>query len=402
MGINPYHLMYIIKYPIFNFIKQENIKYKGMLLDCENLSRAIDEAIETGKIKEKELVQHIFTWLYQGRKKILVRYFDVNDLKDIQESSRFDEIISNSIHYSNSVKGIENLRLSDNNCELIDKRVYINSADNNKIDKAVLVFNQIVDHEKRGKFVTAKERIPLPVFVTVDFINNEITSRVCTKTDLYMLSGDKTDDLSIAKTILERVIAVLQLPIEVSEECINKIKQTVFNIHDEVTKLPKEILEKGESITADINKFIDAVDEKISIVENDISKEELCNNIKNVILKEIISFYDDKELFEEGKYAISTGIDARGHSLSKLQYKAPADEPVQSNPEYQNIRNVLSDADTIRKNVLLWKSVVLADEKIRSKIYIDESGYGVISLEQYVLEGDIENVLSKIREFMHS
>lgn len=324
-------------------------------------------------------------------KKILYRYFeekidfgeDINVAKkSIKEKFELTE-----------EKNLDKLKIPDNNRELWKIDFH---TENNKIAKLRFLYIEKLSKKTReDEFI----EIALPVIVVLDIDKKEVYVNVASKSDLYMDTENKIEDIKVAQEVLEEVITKLGLSNSISQTQKSELQSILFEIHKEITELPEEIINIADSINDEITEFIEKVTKKIEMLDDELNKDEMLSGVKNVILKNIISMYDDSKIFEEGKYAISSGIDGAGATMTKFRFNAPAREPVQSKPEYQDIRSILGALEQIKKDVLFWNSVRNSTDKIRMKMYAHNIGYIQICFEQYVYREDIENVLSKIREF---
>ncbi|WP_154826940.1 hypothetical protein [Clostridium butyricum] len=392
--INEYHLLYITNNVMLSFIRENKIKVPNCSYTAQNLANVINDYATKSTQNTNLVKSKINEWMTQGRKKVLFRYFNDELCFDRNQTDNWRSCIYELFIVENT-DGLNDIKLSSDKIRCLVNLECI--ADNNVLKSIKFTFVEKV--KQRIKDTEVYKEIPLPVFIEINLELLEIIARVCVKSDLYRISGEKIEEIKVAQEILEDVLGKLRIDTSISAVQKAELQRIIYSIHNEITDLPEEIVAKADSINEEINCFIDVIAEKIELIDDETNKEEIGLGIKNVILKHIISMYDDKKIFEEGKYAISTGLDGSGLSMSKFQFHAPASEPVQSNPEYQNIRNMLEDAEKIKKDVILWNSNVIPDIKIRMKMYVHQDGYIQICFEQYVYEEDIQNVLSKIREF---
>ena len=392
--INEYHLLYITNNVMLNFIRDNKIKVPNCSYTSANLMNVINDYADKSEQNTYMVRSKIVEWITQGRKKVLYRYFNDELCFEKSEIDACENYV-NGLFRIESTMRVDDLKIPENSIRTLANLEYI--VENNSLDKIKLTFIEKV--KQRIKETEIYKEVPLPIFIEVDLHRLEASARVCVKSDLYRISGEKVDDIKIAQEILEEVLEKLGIDTSIGAVQKAELQRVIYSIHSEITDLPEEIVAKADCITTEIEEFIDIIAEKIELIDDETNKEEISLGIKNVILKHIISMYDDKRIFQEGKYAISTGLDGAGLSRSKFQFHAPALEPVQSNPEYQNIRNILEDAEKIKKDVILWNSNVIPGLKIRMKMYVHQDGYLQICFEQYVYEEDIQNVLSKIREF---
>jgi hypothetical protein len=400
MKLNKYHALYLTSHPLVAFLRDKKIKYSAYSQKPEELIALINQNLDAGKIEEEDLILELDDWMYQGTKKVVMRYLNKRDISKYSNKAFLLDFIEKQFTFSTRFKGLKDLNVSNEKFHLIDYWYYDDSEDENKISGFVLVYVEMIKYKPPG--TTYEETRPFPVFVTVDIENNEISSRVNSKSNIYNQAGSSIDDIQLGKEYLERVLLKLKGSTSIRVEDISSLEKAFFELHDYATELPESITLKADELEAEIQDFITKMREKLDLSNSELYQDEMYNNIKHVVIKQIIRNCEDKDIFIDGKDVISIGINASGSSLSKLNYKAPGSDPVQATPEYQNIKSVLSETERIGKNILMWKSDSKPDGYIRSKLFLQDDGYGIISFEEYVFEEDIEYVLSKIRGFKSS
>lgn len=391
MVINEQHEHYINNDVLIKFIRDNEIKARNCKYNTENMIQIINEYAESSSDNNIKVEQAINEWITQGRKKILYRYFE-EEIDFEQNISVVKENIK-QIFELEEEQDFSKLKVPDNNRELW--KIDFTVANNNVVKLHFLYVEKLNKKIKEDEFI----EIALPIIVVLDIVEKEAYVNVASKSDLYRDTESKIEDIKVAQEVLEEVITKLGLRNSISEIQKSELQSVLFEIHKEITELPEEIINIADGINDEIIGFIEKVTEKIEMLDDELNKDEMFNGVKNVILKNIIGMYDDSKIFEEGKYAISSGIDGAGATMTNFRFSAPAREPVQSKPEYQDIRSILGALEQIRKDVLFWNSVRNSNYKIRMKMYAHSIGYIQICFEQYVYKEDIEYVLSKIREF---
>ena len=391
MVINSQHEHYINNDVLIKFIRENQIKVPDCKYNTANMIKIINEYAECSSDNRIKVEKAINEWIVQGRKKILYRYFE--EKIDLGEDINVAKERVKEIFGSTEEKNLDKLEIPDSNRELWKIDFH---TENNKIVKLRFLYIEKLNKKTReDEFI----EIALPVIVVLDIDKKEVYVNVASKSDLYRDTENKIEDIKVAQEVLEEVITKLGLSNSISQTQKSELQSILFEIHKEITELPEEIINIADSINDEIAEFIEEITKKIEVLDDELNKGEMFSGVKNVILKNIIGMYDDSKIFEEGKYAISSGIDGAGATMTKFRFNAPAREPVQSKPEYQDIRSILGALEQIRKDVLFWNSVRNSTDRIRMKMYAHSIGYIQICFEQYVYREDIENVLSKIREF---
>lgn len=278
------------------------------------------------------------------------------------------------------------------------------NSNGNNTRSVTFVYAQQLIHRKDSPYEDGEyiyDDIVIPVFIELDFDKGDIISRVPSKSDIYSKNRNKLDDIDIAKDIMNLVLNNLEIDTRMDTRQIHACKTSLLNIHQEITQLPDEINSKLIDIEEITLGYIHNVTNAIEIISNnDLIKEELSCQIKNIIKQHIISQHENRAIFDD-KYAKSVTLRATtGRSKSTIQYGSASQRPVQETPDYQNIENLLDPGSDINKNVLQWKSIIKEDKDFTVKLYTHLDGYVQVDFMEYVFEEDIQNVLSKIREFI--
>lgn len=392
MKINKVFLQYITNEVMVNFIKEQGIKVKNGKFSSLFLIEAIEEYASESEENKEVVNNKINEWIFQGRKKVLYRYFkDELDIKMLDENGIVQYINRNFV--IEEINKFEEFKYDG------DKRIFnIEYIFNASLE--YLKFSCLLRVNQKNKENDNLNEIFIPAFIEVDFANDEIIGRIASKSDLMTIDGEKTEDVKLLEDLIEEILAKLHIDTNVSSVQKLALEHAIYEIHSEITDLPEEIVNKLDLIKTEMNDFIDICIDNLELSDDENTMEEIQRGIENTLLKIIISSYDNKNIFKEGKYAFSTGLNLSSKSKSMVNYQAPACEPVQSNPDYQNIRNIMLDSNKIKKDSIFWNSNVLLGYKIRMKIYAHNKGYIQVCFEQYVYEEDMQNVLSKIREFV--
>lgn len=419
MLLNDYHAMYVIGSPILKYLKSNNLNYLGNSFRSNSLMNYINQIEE--KIDIKKLKENVFYWMYQGRKRVIFTELKENSLNKYGKFKNINEL---NFNYKDELCGILKLDI-DKKYKILDivfkvknesgEIEYIFKSNTNSyeidgiLEEIIFIYSVTVlriDNSKEN-FESLKEKIAIPVFITLDIVNNEVYARIPAKSDLYNLEETESiEDTYIAKMVLRKVMNKLELEFKNKSVCSEKIARCIFDIHREITTLPPIITRKADNVKEEIINFVKKIipNLELGLTKEEIEEYEIENSmidgIKNVVLKEILKTYgeEDIEIFEKDKYATSIGIRSRGASYATLNYNSKSKIPIQCNPEYMNVENIINEIKKVNKNNILWNRTSNNNtSKINTKLYLDNEGFGVLSFEEYVLEEDICNVLSKIR-----
>lgn len=390
MVIKNIHHSYLNNSALLEFIGANNIKIYNK--DTDSMVSAINEYAEKNEDNLKKVRRQVVSWLEEGRKKILFRCFYTEAIgqADFQEDKGKIE----SIFPNMKSLDLADLSVPASNMELWNIKYLI---DNNKITSIKFTFVERIKQKQEN--TEAFNEIAVPVIVIVDLINNEIYAKVESKSNLYKTVEKSYSDVKIAQDALELVMESLEENKEINGDHKKLLQDIVFSIHEEITSLPEEILELANTVDEQIEQFVDDSVEIITILNQEEIKKDLRECIKNVIIKHVIEVYPDTEVFITNKYAISNGLDGLGMSMSSFRYTSPAKGPVQCDPEYQDIRNIVNAVAKIKRSVLYWNSPISEKKKFRMKMNVHKEGYILICYEQYVHKEEEESVFSKIREF---
>lgn len=397
--INKYHLELISRGPVDKFCREKGITFSTYSFD--ELISSINQLVENGDIEVYELRKNLNNWIFQGRKKIVFKYLDINTLRKIRKYDILKDRIQKRLIRSTEIQNILELRPNvDEKVHFVDVEYFFDHKDKTKLSKVVFLYVRIVNYIKTEGAIRTEKPLALPVHITLDFENNEIHSRINAKTDIYDFKGKKIVDTDIAITTMEMLLYNLSISNHMDDIDRETIKRTIYKINEVITRIPDEIIESVEVIDLDCKEFINNATKKLEIGSGEESLKDINNAIKKIFIKELIKTYstNEKDVFFRDNYAKSTSITASGESFSKLKHSSAGKDPIHSAPEYQNVKSFIDDTEIIDRSTIYWKSILKRDSDIRSKLFTDKQGYGIISFEQYAYEEDINHVFSKIRE----
>lgn len=401
--INDQHMKFLVKGPATSFCREHKIKFSS--LSQVKLYEKLNTMYENNEIDPDLLKDKLYTWLYQGRKKIVFTYINPLELEEYKHTQTLQTRIAQNFALSHELTGIENINIhSEIMRHLIDIRYYSENAvitdltSVNSIDKVVFFYINIVKQIERDETGDKESIICLPIHVEIDLKNNMAMSRAGTKNNIYYArTNEKTNEFFIAQNCLDTVLRSLNIHSHADIKA--DIKSTIYNVHQSLTALPDEVTASIQDINDITDTYVDEAKDLLDLDLTSNNKQDISSSIKHLFIKEIIKSYseDDSELFTNNKPGYSIGISASSRGLSSVKHTSPGHIPLQLDPSYQNTRAIVDETETIEKNIIYWFSVVSDDDSIRSKLFTSVNGYGIISFEQYVYEEDIQNVLSEIR-----
>lgn len=384
MIIKPVHQHYLNNVAMIFFARALKIDLRGT--DTDNLILSLNEFAEKSDENSQLIKNQLSLWIEEGRKKVLYRLFSSEEFSECHYTESLDRL--NSIFQS---KGLcfADIALPNLNRELWEIK---HTTFNDKL--ATISFN-FVQKIKQKQIDDTYVDISMPIIVTINFLDNEIYSKVESRSNLYKYEGKSCQDIELAKEAMDYVLEKLNHEIIIGADEKQILHNIIYQIQEEITELPEEVISLADSTDSLTIEFISKLANLISLLNQENTKEEMLYSIKNVIIKYIIQNHPDHSIFELGKFAISNGIDGAGKSMSNFRYQAESRAAVQRDPEYQDIKNIVQQVQKIKRSVLYWESG-FSKNRIRMKMYAQKDGYILISFEQYVRGEDMENVFSKL------
>ena len=168
---------------------------------------------------------------------------------------------------------------------------------------------------------------------------------------------------------------------------------------DECTKTPPEIQEKLNDEEVYRIKFIKSFLDRqgISLLNGENYKNALED--LNVLMEKYISInYEDNSIFTRDRYAYPIQISATDEDSSSVEETSLEDKPLQCTPIFFDNKKVIQKQKKCDDLIMVFKREIktyFTNKTFKAIIEI-KRGQMHIDLRKYVLEEDIENVLSRV------
>ena len=281
--------------------------------------------------------------------------------------------------------------------------------DNNKVERVSLNYTILLKEMKNSNMPMAT--IIYPIFVDIYINSGYIIGRSKSKSSIWKFTtlerdgvtiDEETSSVNCDKLINEAInytINSLQFLREDIGAGLHRFKSIVHKIVDECTKTPTEIQERINSEECYRIKFVKSFLERQGI--DLLSGENYKNALEDltVLMEKYISInYEDKDIFTRDRYAYPIQISATDEDSSSVEETSLEDKPLQCTPIFFDNKKVIQKQKKCDDVVMVFKREVrtyFTNDTFQVIIKV-KKGEMHIDLRKYVLEEDIENVLSRV------
>ena len=247
-----------------------------------------------------------------------------------------------------------------------------------------------------------------PIFIDIDLINGYIIGRAKSKSNISRIdileNGKKeikkrTSSLKLFKELSELILNKLQIEQETRLRSTERFKNVFYNIIEECTGTPIEIQNKLSLEKENIQKFITNFFERNSI--STLNNENFINAVAdiNIFMEKYISVnYKDQSIFTNQRYAYPIKISATDTDLSSVEETSFDYKPLQCSPIFYDNKKIIKREKKCDTFTMMFKRTprtYLPRNVFPVRFYI-EKGVCVLQFFSYVLEEEIQNVLSKV------
>lgn len=367
----------------------------------------INSIIEFAKVSEDNSIK-VCEWmdptLKEGIKKLII--FKLNNTRKLMNKTEEEwiKIINEKFQVYESIPILNYIH--KNKISLCGYKFTFNE---DKISKVELKYTILLKEQKK------KDQLPInaiyPIFIDLYIDEGYIVGRSKSKSSIFKFQiieiEDKkkdeiTESMNCDKLIGEAIDLTIK-KIDVSKEDVPNglhiFKGIIHKIVDETTATPKEIQEKLEEEKEFrqnfIKKFLER--QKINLLNG--------NNYKNavedltVLMEKYISInYKDKDIFTKDRYGYPIQISATDEDSSSVEETSLEDKPLQCTPIFFDNKKIIQKQKKCDNVIMVFKRTqkTYFTNKTFQAIIEVKRGSMHIELRKYVLEEDIENVLSRI------
>ena len=180
---------------------------------------------------------------------------------------------------------------------------------------------------------------------------------------------------------------------------LHRFKGIIHKIVDETTATPNEINEKLELEKGFRESFIKKFLERQGI--DPLTGDNYKNAVEDltVLMEKYISInYFDKDIFTKGRYGYPIQISATDEDASSIEETSLEDKPLQCTPIFFDNKKIIQKQKKCDNVIMVFKrepKTYFTNKTFQAIIEV-KRGSMHIDLRKYVLEEDIENVLSRI------
>lgn len=391
---------YLTKGSLQKFCKKYNLPTSEDKMD---LIAYIEEFANLNSNNEEIVLEWLETVLKEGAKHIIIRKCDIPHTYQEYTAQKWEEFIDNQfgeipqqficggVHY-NTYKCLN---------------YQFEYAEDNKVKS--INFSYTIELLEYKSGVVTPQKITYPIFVDVDLINKVIIGRVKSKNKIheYVLEADghprpnidKAQPFKLATKIMHEIADKLFISFESIEKSKNRWSSNLFELINECTKTPPEIINVINREQDNINSFITGFFER-----NNISLIEQENFIKaredlNIFMEKFLSInLGDEEIFKEGRIAYPVKIAATDTDYTSVEQSTSNRRPLQATAVFYDNKKILlrkKQCDKISMVFKREKQPYFTNEEFLI-VFEVKKGYCLIKSESYLLEEDIKDVLSRI------
>ncbi|HJJ12733.1 MAG TPA: hypothetical protein OIM48_05470 [Clostridiaceae bacterium] len=372
---------YITNPVLIDFCTKNRIKAQYIRAD---LLKAINEYAKENPENKKKVEDWLEIVLKQGMKNILFRKieFDIEPTSDILKKA---------------FKNCRNQKLYSNITEGNGLNIQSIKYNNRKIE---FVFTILLYEVKKE----VKNKIIYPIFVDIDLDKKIIFGRAKSKTNLFRLNSKDENEIGNNTSTDNLIIEAIELIEENlnakkinKEEYIESVKKSIYNILEKYTFTPEcienQILEMDSYLDSFINNTLDMLQ-----INNPINFEKAKEDMKIFVEKYISINTEDKDIFINDREAYPYKLIATDSEMTKVEETTTSYEPLQCKEKFFDNKKSIKYEGTCDGIFLMCarkQKGNFSSNTYRAKISIKRK-FCCVRFEAYVMEEDINNVLSNI------
>lgn len=393
---------YLIIGKLQEFCKDNDLKTS---LDKIELINSIIEFAKINSVNSEKVLKWLDSTLKEGVKKLIITKLEGIQIYRNKTLEKWVEIIKEAYNINNSNYIINGSHT--NQLKLCGYDFAIN--ENNKVQKISLNYT-IILKEQKNKYMPSANII-YPIFIDIYVDSGYIIGRSKSKSSICKFTtierdgikiDEETESVNCDKLINEAInytIDKLKLKKEDIYAGSHRFKSMVHKMVDECTKTPAKIQKKLDEEKLYRIKFIK---EFLNRQEINLLREE---NYKNaledltILMEKYISInYDDKNIFTADRYAYPIQISATDEDSSSVEETSLEYRPLQCTPIFFDNKKVIQKQKKCDNVVMVFNRNIKTyfTNKTFQAIIEVKKGSMHIDLRKYVLEEDIENVLSRV------
>lgn len=248
-----------------------------------------------------------------------------------------------------------------------------------------------------------------PIFVDIDVKNGYIIGRAKSKSNIYEYTigengkkcnnEEKANTFKLIRRAVESIASILDIQLESKDKAKDRWGQKFYKIIEECTKTPKEIsdiiVREEKYIDSFINNFFDRNEINPILGDNYKKAKE---DLEIFIEKYLATNIGNEDIFKEDRYGYPVRIAATDTDLTSVEQSSFNKRPLQATSVFYDNKKILVRRKQCDRITLLYKrdkQKYMSNDEFLMTGEI-KKGYCVIQSLTYLLEEDIQDVLSRI------
>ncbi|MBE6067779.1 MAG: hypothetical protein E7211_08815 [Clostridium lundense] len=278
-----------------------------------------------------------------------------------------------------------------------------NGVDKVKMNLGLLVYETKKNTEKN----LSTDKIVYPIFIEIDINKNIIEIRLKSKSSIRKVKSDfgayeeKVGDKITTENLADEVIRFLKDKFNFEEESFDTCKDSFYKSYYELlaaqTQTPQIIMDKIQGKANEAKNFAEKIFLDLNLNFNDYFEK--ANGDLLIWLEKFISLSEpDKSYFTEDRDGYPVKLIATDCEDTRVEESSAKSEPLQMKESYFDHKKILQReklCDGISMAFKRQDNTYYGNEPFLAIMYY-KKGFGVVKFPEYVEEGDIQNVLSRI------
>ena len=313
------------------------------------------------------------------------------------------DFIKNEFKSRNMLRMNEAIYSNNLSIQFIQYQMNENEVSKVKLNLGLFVYE--IKKSSEGSLLT--DKIIYPIFVEIDAIKNILEIRVKSKSSIRKVKQDtgifeiKVGEKVTVESISEEVSMFLKSKLLFEEEGLDISKDMFFKSYYKLlaslTNTPQSIIDKIQSKYIEVEDFANKM-----FLELDLNSSKYINMAKEdllIWLEKFLSLSEqNKNIFIEDRDGYPVKLIATDSEDTRIEEISANKEPLQTKASYFDHKKILQREQLCDGMSLAFKRndcTYYSSEPFLAIIYY-KKGFGIVKFQEYVEEGDIQNVLSRI------
>lgn len=223
------------------------------------------------------------------------------------------------------------------------------------------------------------------------------------RSNMYIYTGklltlDTAESTTYEKQVKEakKILKSILKFDESSSQAEEKLKNKLFELLDQYTNTPKEIEDVLLKQTNNINKIAQYIKDLCNT--QNILYKDINDDVRNLFEKYLSIVWSDKSIFTKDREAYPIKLNATDDEASKVEQVAGLSQPLQTKAVFFDNKKMLYKNKKCDNIYLKWKRLnnKYFGQDFSVSLSVGNNGACIVKFREYVIQEDIENVLSKI------